>query len=85
MNAEKVAKALRAAGIPVIQVEQGDDCMDGAVHVTELVHVQVPTVGSYLNVVQEVDGGEAFKFYPETKSLVAIVADVRQALGMVTK
>jgi hypothetical protein len=55
------------------------------VEVTALVHVQVPTYGSKINVVAESVDGQSFEFYPERKAsdIAGIVADIRKACGIV--
>lgn len=85
MNANKVAAALQRNGLSVTKIEQGSDVVDGAVVITALVHVQVPTYGNTLCVVVESADGQAFDFYPERKAIdiAGIVADVRSACGMI--
>lgn len=83
MNAQKVADFIKKLGFNVINVSQGDEEQDGMVEVTELVHIQVPTYGSGLNVVQECADG-SFNFYPthQAKGTCApLIADLRKALG----
>lgn len=82
MNAMRLAKKLADAGINVRKIVEGDDCEDGLIEVTDLIHVQVPTYGSTPGVVAETPQG-LFKFYKARKAsdVAGLVADIRKALG----
>ncbi len=85
MNAAKIARSLKLHGLTIKSVEEGSRDVDGMVEVTALVHVQVPTYGSKINVVAESVDGQSFEFYPERKAsdIAGIVADIRKACGIV--
>lgn len=82
MNAMRLAKKLVDAGINVRKITEGDDCEDGMIEVTDLVHVQVPTYGSTPGVVAETTDG-LFRFFKPRKAsdVAGLVADIRKALG----
>jgi len=81
MNAANLAKLLINHGVPVLASMEGDDVQDGMVSITDKVHVQVPTYGSYPNVVFERE--EVFTFYPERNykaCLDNLLSDIRDAM-----
>ncbi len=82
MKAKTIAAALEAAGIHVLRSEEADEETDGAVHITDLVHVSVPAYGSACWVVAECDGDE-FQFYEKRKTIGGLVADIKTAMGLV--
>jgi len=84
MNAAKIARNLKMRGLTIKSVAEGSAHEDGMVEITALVHVQVPTFGSRVNVVAECDGGESFQFYPERRAsdLDGLVDDIRKACGL---
>lgn len=84
MKAAKIASHMKNNGLPVVAVAEGTHDVDGMVQVTALVHIQVPTYGSKINVVAQSADGEEFEFYPERSEsdVAGIVADIRKACGM---
>lgn len=84
MNAAKIARNLKLQGLTIKSVQEGNHDVDGQVQVTELVHVQVPTFGTKLNVVAQSADGQSFEFFPERKpsDIAGIVADIRAACGL---
>lgn len=84
MKASKIASDMKQAGLPVGIVAEGTHDVDGMVQVTALVHVQVPTCGSKINVVAQSADGEEFEFYPERNEsdIDGIADDIRKACGM---
>ena len=81
MQAQAVAKKLKAQGVNVISFEEGNELEDGFVRVSDLVHVSVPTYGRGLNVVQLSNGGRLM-FKPKRTSIESLVNDIRASLGM---
>lgn len=86
MNAARFARQLQQRGLTIKGSTEGDESVDGAVEVTALVHVQIPTFGCQVNVVVESADGTEFEFYPEraASDLDGILADVRKACGFTT-
>lgn len=82
MYAALTATALRARKIQVRRVVEGDSRLDGEVMITELISVQVATNGSYYGVTHQVSEDE-FVCYPLTRSLDKLVAQIREALGLI--
>lgn len=80
MRAATAAATLRRLGFPVKSITEGDDGLDGEVTINAFVHVQVPTYGPGVCVVEETDRG-TFKFYPPRRSVPALADDLRQALA----
>ena len=80
MQAKLVAAKLQQAGINFLSFSEGDDLEDGAVYISKSVHVQVPTYGKGINVVQELDE-ETFDFYPIRKSIEDVLIDIKKALA----
>lgn len=80
MLAKEVAEKLKAAGIVVTKVAEGDYNEDGEVTITDRVTVQVGYFSSYMHVVQQLDD-ETFQFYPEAPDVPTLVADIRKALA----
>lgn len=80
MSATVLAKAIKRAGIPVLDTHEPDDEMDGEIKVSGLVAVQVPfPEDGRPFVVAELSDG-TFKTYPERRSPDALVADLLAAL-----
>lgn len=81
MNAAHIGRLLSREGVHVQRTQEGDESVDGAVYITDLVHVQVPTFGADLNVVSET--GEGHLLFGRPRRLISeLVADIREALGM---
>jgi len=80
MQARLVAAKLQQAGINFLNFTEGDDLEDGAVYISESVHVQVPTYDTGINVVQQLDE-ETFAFYPIRKSIKDVLIDLKKALA----
>lgn len=80
-TAKQIAQALKAKGLEVLAVHEGDDGVDGEVAITSLVSVQVGFLGDYLIV--SVDKGEEFEHFPTRTSaqIDAVVEDIRAALA----
>lgn len=85
MYAANIARSLKLSGLTIKSVEEGTHDVDGMVEVTALVHVQVPTYGSKINVVAESADDGSFEFYPEREAsdIAGIVSDIRKACGVV--
>lgn len=86
MNAARYATVLRSHEINVLRTAEGDEDQDGAVYITESVHVQIPTSGSRVEVCFETDAGtdeHAFNFLGQRKSTeyLKVVADIHKALA----
>jgi hypothetical protein len=73
-----VSAALIAAGFPVIAFTELQRDQDGEVDLSLHVHVQVGV--NYFGVVRKNDDG-TYNFYPERRSLKALLADVRKAMA----
>lgn len=54
---------------------------DGAIRVTDNVHIQVPTNGTALNVVRR--SGLTFHFYPDRTKWNELLSDLQQAMSEV--
>jgi hypothetical protein len=67
-------------GIKAIKIELPRKESDGAIVLSESVHIQYPTVGNSLNVVRQIDAG-TFYFYPCRTKWAELVSDVREALA----
>lgn len=80
MLAQRFANTLTRMGISVLKFEEGDDLQDGAVYVSEKVHIQIPTGGcGRPALVIEHDNGN-LEFRPECKNTTALVLEIQQAL-----
>ena len=81
MKAAQVAEALKARGIQVQDVTEGEHVVDGCVQITEQVSVQVGFYEERISVTKVLDGC-FFKFYQErpVSDIDGIVADIRKAL-----
>ena len=79
MKAETLAKQLEQAGVTVKSFKEGDDQADGAVYITDRVHVQVAVFGDYMNVVRETPDHK-YKFYPESSGGQQLIEAIRTAL-----
>lgn len=64
-TAATIAKKLRAAGVPVLEVTEGDYDLDGEIKITDRVSVQVGTLKPYLSVGCWSIDGESMSHYPE--------------------
>jgi hypothetical protein len=67
-----------AYGIDTLRVELPTEEADGALMLSDKVHIQVPTFGGSCNVVQEI--GKTFKFFPERNDWTALISDIRSAM-----
>lgn len=77
-TAAKVARDLRAHGIVVVKFSEGDDVEDGAVVLSDRLHVQVCALScSRLNLVLETERG-TFKFFPDRRSFAGLLADLQK-------
>lgn len=79
MNAQRLANKLTKSGFSVSSISQGDESEDGAIYLTDLIHVQVPTCCGKASVV--VQNGEEFTFYPEPRNFADLVSDLREVLA----
>lgn len=80
MNAAKIAHQLKLLGVDVIKVEEPCDVEDGAVYVTDKLHVQVPDEGRDLGIVEELDDG-CFRFGALTESVTKIADQIKAELA----
>jgi hypothetical protein len=80
MSAAQVANLLRGQGLTVYNVEEGDDQLDGAVHLHKDIYVNVPSFGGPLSVDHWIEKEQAIQHYPDRTSIADIVSDYRKAL-----
>jgi hypothetical protein len=82
-NPLKIAEAIEAAGIEVLNVESCASNVDGGIWVSDDVAVAVATDGSYLRVTQQTAPGE-FTHSPSRAfdNVAAIVSDIQTALSV---
>lgn len=78
-----VATRLRKCGIHVESFTEGDDSVDGTVNLSPMVHVQVGFYSPTYGVVRVV--GDSFEFFPERRSIAALLPDIRKAMGLVAE
>ena len=79
MNANYVAKKVRAMGFDVLKVTEGDEARDGAVKLSKAVHIQVPIYGTEVGIVRE--GNDGLHFYMATADLKLLEEDLVDALS----
>jgi len=66
-------------GIETLRVELPTEEADGAIYVSNAVHIQVPTYGGSFNVVQQINE-TTLKFFPDRRYWSELVTDIRTAL-----
>lgn len=75
ITAERMAKELRKHGFTVKRSTEGNDVEDGCVELSDVLHVQVSTIGDGFGVTREVNG--EFLFSEPLASMTAVVRYLR--------
>lgn len=81
MEATKMAELLMSRGLPVINIIGSRHGIDGAVEITDRVHIQVSDMTGEANVVVISADGEEFDFYQshDENDIDALISDINKA------